>query len=254
MAVLTIKNCKKSFSDFKVLKGIDFSVEEGKVTSIIGASGGGKSTLLRICTFLEKMDSGEMILDGETICRDVDGKSQYVTDEELSRYRQKLGLVFQNFNLFPHYTVLKNLTDASIVVQKRDRKEVEEEAKVLLDSMGLLDKMDSYPQRLSGGQQQRVAIARALMMKPKVLFFDEPTSALDPELTSEVLSVIRQLADKKYTMVIVTHEMEFARKVSDKIVFIDKGEVVDEGSSEYIFTKSDHYRIKKFLQNYSSNV
>jgi polar amino acid transport system ATP-binding protein len=185
------------------------------VLSIIGPSGSGKSTLLRCATLLETMDGGDLIYDGKYAARDQEGRAVYASGTELKEIRNMFGLVFQNFNLFPHYSVLKNIMEAPVLVQKRDRKEVEEEARELLNQMGLADRADAYPFQLSGGQQQRVSIARALAMNPKILFFDEPTSALDPELTGEILRVIRSLAEKKMTMVIVTHEMAFARDVSD---------------------------------------
>ena len=222
MSLLEVKNLKKSFGDNVVLKDISFDVEKGEVLSIIGPSGSGKSTLLRCITDLETEDSGEINFDGT------------------------FGLVFQNFNLFPHHSVMKNITNAPIRVQKRDKEEVFAHARDLLKKMGLSDKEDAYPSELSGGQQQRVSIARALCMNPDILFFDEPTSALDPELTGEILQVIKDLAAEHMTMVIVTHEMNFARNVSDTIIFMDGGVIVEQGSPEDV-SSSDNHRIKDFL-------
>lgn len=222
MSLLEIKNLKKSFNDNVVLKDISLSVEKGEVLAIIGPSGSGKSTLLRCITDLEQEDSGVIQFDGT------------------------FGLVFQNFNLFPHHSVMKNITNAPIKVQKRDKKEVFEHARDLLKKMGLEDKEDAYPCELSGGQQQRVSIARALAMNPDILFFDEPTSALDPELTGEILDVIKELASEHMTMVIVTHEMAFARNVADTIIFMDGGVIVEEGSPDEVFS-SDNKRMKEFL-------
>lgn len=222
MSLLEVKNLKKSFDDNVVLKDISLNVERGEVLAIIGPSGSGKSTLLRCITDLEQEDSGEIKFDGT------------------------FGLVFQNFNLFPHHSVMKNITNAPIRVQKRDKAEVFDHARQLLMKMGLEDKEDAYPCELSGGQQQRVSIARALAMNPDILFFDEPTSALDPELTGEILTVIKELAAENMTMVIVTHEMAFARNVADTIIFMDEGVIVEEGSPEEVFS-SDNQRMKDFL-------
>lgn len=227
MCVLTVKNLQKSFGKTKVLKDISLSVKDGEIVSIIGSSGSGKSTLLRCITNLENPDSGEVEIKGKT------------------------GLVFQNFNLFPHYSVLRNITEAPIHVMKVPKEEAEQEAKNLLERLGLGDKANAYPYQLSGGQAQRVSIARALALKPNILFFDEPTSALDPELTGEVLKVIRSLADLHMTMVIVTHEMEFARELSDRIIFMDQGVIAEEGTPEEVFT-SDNVRVKEFLGKFHS--
>lgn len=227
MCVLTVKNLQKSFGTTKVLKDISLSVKDGEIVSIIGSSGSGKSTLLRCITNLETPDSGEVEIKGKT------------------------GLVFQNFNLFPHYSVLRNITEAPIHVMKVPKEEAEQEAKNLLERLGLGDKANAYPYQLSGGQAQRVSIARALALKPNILFFDEPTSALDPELTGEVLKVIRSLADLHMTMVIVTHEMEFARELSDRIIFMDQGVIAEEGTPEEVFT-SDNVRVKEFLGKFHS--
>lgn len=227
MCVLTVKKLQKSFGKTKVLKDISLSVKDGEIVSIIGSSGSGKSTLLRCITNLETPDSGEVEIKGKT------------------------GLVFQNFNLFPHYSVLRNITEAPIHVMKVPKEEAEQEAKNLLERLGLGDKANAYPYQLSGGQAQRVSIARALALKPNILFFDEPTSALDPELTGEVLKVIRSLADLHMTMVIVTHEMEFARELSDRIIFMDQGVIAEEGTPEEVFT-SDNVRVKEFLGKFHS--
>ena len=247
MNLLEMNHIRKSFGDLEVLKDISLTVKKGEVVAIIGPSGSGKSTLLRCATMLETMDSGEMSYMGEkAVSIGNDGKSVYAKADQLKKIKSYFGLVFQNFNLFPHYSVMKNITDAPIRVQKRKKEEVYEEAKKLLTKMGLADKADAYPYQLSGGQQQRVSIARALAMKPKMLFFDEPTSALDPELTGEILKVIKDLAAEHMTMVIVTHEMNFARNVADKIIFMDKGVIAVEGTPEEVFT-SEHGRMQEFL-------
>ena len=222
------------------------NVREGQVVAIIGPSGSGKSTLLRCATMLEKIDDGELSYLGERAAYSQNGEAVYEAPGKLKQLKSYYGLVFQNFNLFPHYSVMKNICDAPIRVQKREKKEVQEQAKVLLKKMGLEDKADAYPYQLSGGQQQRVSIARALCMNPKILFFDEPTSALDPQLTGEILKVIKDLAAEHMTMVIVTHEMNFARNVADHIVFMENGVIVKEGAPEELFT-SDNQRIKEFL-------
>ena len=250
MSVLAMSNIQKSFGSNHVLKDITFHVDKGEVVSIIGPSGSGKSTLLRCATFLETIYSGTISYDDRNAAETVDGKAVYA--KNLNDFRHIFGLVFQNFNLFPHYSVLKNMMDAPVSVLHRDKNEVREECMALLEKMDLAGKADSYPCELSGGQQQRVSIVRALAMKPEILFFDEPTSALDPELTGEVLKVIKQLADEKMTMVIVTHEMPFARAVSDRVVFMDKGVVVEQGRPEELFGQTQNERTKQFLQNYSS--
>ena len=250
MKLLEMNHIRKSFGDTEVLKDISFSVEEGEVISIIGPSGSGKSTLLRCATLLEQMDGGELIYLGEKAAwNDANGQSVYAKQGDLKKIQQYFSLVFQNFNLFPHYSVLKNIMDAPICVQKRNKDEVQKEAEALLAKMGLEHKGDAYPCELSGGQQQRVSIARALAMKPKILFFDEPTSALDPELTLEILKVIRELAKEKMTMVIVTHEMNFAREVSNRMIFMDKGVIVEETTPEEMF-KSTNERTREFLGRY----
>lgn len=226
MKLLEIENLKKSFEDLDVLHDISLGVEEGEVVAIIGPSGSGKSTLLRCCTGLEQADSGTI------------------------HYEGSYGLVFQNFNLFPHYSVLKNIMDAPISVQKQSKKEAEKEARRLLEKMGLGDKADVYPCQLSGGQQQRVAIARALALKPSILFFDEPTSALDPELTGELLKVIRELAEEKMTMVIVTHEMSFARDVADRVIFMDGGYIIEQGDPKEVIEHPKEERTRQFLARF----
>jgi polar amino acid transport system ATP-binding protein len=248
MKLLEIKNIKKSFDDLEVLKGITLEVEQGQVTAIIGPSGSGKSTLLRCATLLDEMDSGDLIYLGQYAARtDASGRAIYAPKEELKQIRTYFGLVFQNFNLFPHYSVIKNVIDAPISVQKKSKEEAYEIGMGLLKKMGLADKENAYPYQLSGGQQQRVSIARALALNPKILFFDEPTSALDPELTGEILKVIRDLAAENMTMVIVTHEMNFARDVADYIVFMDEGNIIEEGTPDEVINNPDQERTKAFL-------
>ncbi len=251
MSILKMSNIQKSFGDNHVLKDISLHVDKGEVVSIIGPSGSGKSTLLRCATFLETIDAGTISYDDRNAAEMKNGKIAYV--KNLNDFRHVFGLVFQNFNLFPHFSVLKNMMDAPVSVLKRDKNEVREECLTLLRKMGLEDKADSYPCELSGGQQQRVSIVRALAMNPEILFFDEPTSALDPELTGEVLKVIKQLAEEKMTMVIVTHEMAFARAVSDRVIFMDKGVIVEEGHPEEVFGNTRSERMKQFLQNYNKD-
>ena len=241
MSILEIKNIKKSFGeDLEVLQDISLAVEEGEVVSILGPSGSGKSTLLRCATFLEQIDSGSIAYGGKV----------YVEPEraKILEAQSNFGLVFQDFNLFPHFSVLKNVMDAPVKNQKRPKQEVEKEARALLAKMGLEGKEDAYPCELSGGQKQRVAIARALAMRPKMLYFDEPTSALDPEITAEILRVLKGLAAEKMTMVIVTHEIDFARAVSDRVIFMDGGKVVEEGRPEEVIDNPKNERTKAFLQ------
>ena len=247
MNYLEINHMKKVFDgELEVLKDISLTVKKGEVVSIIGPSGSGKSTLLRCATMLETMDGGELKYLGETAVSEKDGKCVYASKNELKKIKKHFGLVFQNFNLFPHYTVLKNIIDAPVSVDKVSKKEAVERAEKLLAQLGLSDKKDAYPYQLSGGQQQRVSIARALALNPEILFFDEPTSALDPELTSEVLKVIKELAKEKMTMIIVTHEMQFAREVSDRIIFMEQGVIQANGSPEEIFA-SDNARVREFI-------
>ena len=248
MKLLEINHCRKDCGQTKVLSDINLSVSEGQVVSIIGPSGSGKSTLLRCATLLETMDGGDLIYSGRYAARDQNGRSVYAPARELAQIRGMFGLVFQNFNLFPHYSVLKNITEAPILVQKRKKDEVYAEAEELLKQMGLADRADAYPYQLSGGQQQRVSIARALAMNPQILFFDEPTSALDPELTGEILHVIRDLAARKMTMVIVTHEMTFARDVSDYVVFMNDGVIVEQGDPRDVIDHPTQERTIQFLR------
>ena len=241
-------NIWKKFNNLEVLKGIDLEVNEGEVVAVIGPSGGGKSTLLRCLNKLETVDKGSITIDGEELCRETSGGTEYVKNNDVRRIACKMGMVFQQFNLFPHMTVLENLIEAPVNVQKRDKAEVIKEAEVLLAKVGLSEKRDVYPRKLSGGQQQRVAIARALTMKPAIMLFDEPTSSLDPELTGEVLRTMRELADEKMTMVVVTHEMGFAREVATKVVFMADGHVQEQGSPEEIFVNPKNERLKSFLK------
>jgi polar amino acid transport system ATP-binding protein len=246
MAVLEMNHIKKVFGGLTVLEDISLHVDEGEVLSIIGPSGSGKSTILRCATFLEKIDGGEFSYMGRKAAWEENGSVKYADKASLKEIKKNFGLVFQNFNLFPHYSVIKNLTDAPLNVQKRQKDEVVAQAEDLLKQMGLSDKGDAYPYQLSGGQSQRVAIARALMLNPGILFFDEPTSALDPELTGEVLRVIKSLADKNMTMVIVTHEMKFAHDISDRMIFIDGGVIVEDCTPEEMFS-SKNERLQSFL-------
>lgn len=241
-------NIWKKFNNLEVLKGIDLEVNEGEVVAVIGPSGGGKSTLLRCLNKLETIDKGSITIDGEELCRETSGGTEYVKNNDVRRIACKMGMVFQQFNLFPHMTVLENLIEAPVNVQKRDKAEVIKEAEVLLAKVGLSEKRDVYPRKLSGGQQQRVAIARALAMKPAIMLFDEPTSSLDPELTGEVLRTMRELADEKMTMVVVTHEMGFAHEVATKVVFMADGHVQEQGSPEEIFVNPKNERLKSFLK------
>ena len=246
--LLEINHCRKRFDATRVLEDLSLSVEKGQVLSIIGPSGSGKTTLLRCATLLETMDGGDLIYLGNYAARDEGGTSVYAPPAELQRIRGMFGLVFQNFNLFPNYSVLKTVTEPPILVQHRNPAEVRDQAMALLEQMGLADKADAYPYQLSGGQQQRVSIARALALNPKILFFDEPTSALDPELTGEILRVIRKLAEEKMTMVIVTHEMMFARDVSDWVVFMNEGVIVEQGDPREVIDHPTQERTIQFLR------
>ncbi len=255
MSILEVKNICKNFGDFKVLKGIDFSMEQGEVISIIGSSGSGKTTLLRCINFLETADKGQILVDGNVIF-DAENK-EHLSPKALRKCQLYFGLVFQSFNLFPQYNVLQNVTLAPMLLAKerpdykQNKHEIAEEIKreaiALLTRVGLAEKLDSYPCELSGGQQQRVSIARALAMKPKILFFDEPTSALDPELTGEILKVIKDLSSQNITMVIVTHEIEFAKHVSDRIIFMDGGVVAEQGTPEQVLDNPQNDRTRSFL-------
>ena len=250
MPVLEIKNLHKTFDQNEILKGIDLTVDKGEVVSIIGPSGSGKSTLLRCATLLETMTKGSMkYSDTQVVTEGADGFSVYLPPKELTHVKAMFGLVFQNFNLFPHYSVLKNIIDAPISVQKRNKDEVIAEARQLLSKMALADRENFYPFQLSGGQQQRVSIARALINNPQILFFDEPTSALDPELTGEILKVIRELAAMRMTMVIVTHEIEFAKNVSDRVIFMADGVIVEQGSPQQVIQNPQQERTRTFLAN-----
>ena len=253
MKVLEMNHVRKSFDGKEVLKDISLSIEEGEVVSIIGPSGSGKSTLLRCATFLEEMDGGTLSYsERPVVTEDEDSKKViYPSKKELREVLMDFGLVFQNFNLFPHYSVLKNVVDAPICTQKREKEEVYAEARELLAKVGLADKENAYPCELSGGQQQRVAIARALAMNPKMLYFDEPTSALDPEITAGILKIMKQLAEDHMTMAIVTHEIDFARAVSDRVIFMDGGMIVEEGKPEDVIDNPKNERTKAFLKKLS---
>ncbi|MDO4866081.1 MAG: amino acid ABC transporter ATP-binding protein [Clostridia bacterium] len=251
MKILEIEHCRKRFGGMEVLRDISLTVSQGQVVSIIGPSGSGKSTLLRCATLLETMNGGTLKYLGKSAVTEVNGASMYASPAELKEIRSCFGLVFQNFNLFPHYTVLKNITEAPTLIQKRDKAEVLATARDLLAKMGLSDRENAYPYQLSGGQQQRVSIARALALRPKILFFDEPTSALDPELTGEILKVIRALAAEHMTMVIVTHEMAFARDVSDHVIFMDDGVIVEQGDPKEIINNPRHERTMQFLSRFN---
>ena len=248
MRKIEAKNICKNFEDLEVLKGIDMTVDEGEVVAIIGPSGGGKSTFLRCLNKLETINKGTILIDGETLVS-TDEKGNVSYAEDSSRIACKMGMVFQQFNLFPHMTVLENLMEAPVHVQKRNPAEVQKEAEVLLEKVGLLDKRDQYPLRLSGGQQQRVAIARALCMKPDIMLFAEPTSSLDPELTGEVLKTMRNLAEDHMTMVVVTHEMGFAREVATKVLFMADGYIQEQGVPEDIFEHPKNERLQSFLRS-----
>ncbi|MBQ4530396.1 MAG: amino acid ABC transporter ATP-binding protein [Lachnospiraceae bacterium] len=246
MNLLEMNHVSKTFDGLEVLKDISIQVKEGEVVSIIGPSGSGKSTILRCATMLETIDSGELTYLGRKAAWNEGGKAVYAAHNELKEIHRYYGLVFQNFNLFPHFNVLKNIIDAPVSVLKVPKEQAITEARELLKKLGLGDKEDYYPHQLSGGQQQRVSIARALALKPKILFFDEPTSALDPELTTEVLKVIKELAKEHMTMIIVTHEMQFAKEVSERIIFMENGYIQEEGTPEDIFN-SENTRVKEFI-------
>lgn len=238
----------KSFGDLHVLKGFDLEVKEGECVAIIGPSGGGKSTILRCLNKLEDIQKGTIEIEGETLCKDEGKGAVYVKPADVRRLVTKMGMVFQQFNLFPHMTVLENLIEAPVQVQKRNKDEVRKEAMALLAKVGLSEKANAYPLQLSGGQQQRVAIARALAMKPAIMLFDEPTSALDPELTGEVLKTMKALAAEKTTMIVVTHEMGFARDVADKVIFMSEGVAQVVGTPKEVFENPTNERLKSFLK------
>ena len=251
MNVLEVKNLSKNIGNAHILKSVSFDLEKGNVISIIGSSGSGKTTLLRCINLLETPTSGEILVNGNEY---FDSKKfNKMSDEEIRDKRLQLGLVFQNFNLFPQYTAIENILLAPLLKKNANKEELQKEALILLDSVGLKDKANLYPHQLSGGQQQRVAIARALILHPDILCFDEPTSALDPELTGEVLKVIKELAGRNWTMLIVTHEMAFAKEVSDKMIFMGDGEIVEEASPLDFFTNPKTERARKFLSNYKNN-
>lgn len=253
MAMLEVKNLSKSFGRLNVLKDISFEVEKGQVVAIIGPSGSGKSTLLRCINQLEKADGGLINVCGVSmLAPDDKGNCVYAPPKTLRDIRLKIGLVFQNFNLFPHMNVLRNITEAPVRVLKMSKKDAEQKGLELLEKMGLKEKSNAYPCELSGGQQQRVSIARFLALNPDILFFDEPTSALDPELTGEILKVIRELADENMTMVIVTHEMAFARDVANYVLFMDGGVIIEEGTPEDVFSNTSNERTKQFLQRFNN--
>ena len=253
MAMLEVKELAKSFGELEVLKDISFNVEKGEVVAVIGPSGSGKSTMLRCINQLEKADGGIINVCGtDMLLKNDKGRTVYADAKTLREIRLKTGLVFQNFNLFPHMTVLRNITEAPVCVLKQDKEKARKKAMELLKKMGLETKDKAYPCELSGGQQQRVSIARALALEPEILFFDEPTSALDPELTGEILKVIKELAADGMTMVIVTHEMAFARDVADKVIFMENGSIVEMGAPDQLFGENATDRVKQFLQRFNS--
>ncbi len=252
MKMIEASDIYKSFGGNSVLSGISFEVKKGEVVAVIGPSGSGKSTLLRCINLLEKIDTGRIAVEDEIMVNtNSHGKAEYADKNKLRKIRLKIGLVFQNFNLFPHFNVLRNIMEAPVSVTGISKQEAQKTAMQLLEKMGLEDKADAYPCQLSGGQSQRVAIARALALKPDVLFFDEPTSALDPELTLEVMKVIRKLAEEHMTMVVVTHEMAFAREVADRVIFMDNGVIVEEGSPDELFNDPKNERTKLFIKGFS---
>ena len=253
MAMLEVKELAKSFGELEVLKDTSFDVEKGEVVAVIGPSGSGKSTMLRCINQLEKADGGIINVCGtDMLLKNDKGRTVYADAKTLREIRLKTGLVFQNFNLFPHMTVLRNITEAPVCVLKQDKEKARKKAMELLKKMGLETKDKAYPCELSGGQQQRVSIARALALEPEILFFDEPTSALDPELTGEILKVIKELAADGMTMVIVTHEMAFARDVADKVIFMENGSIVEMGAPDQLFGENATDRVKQFLQRFNS--
>ena len=250
MSMIVVRDIYKAFGSQEVLKGISLTIEKGEVVAIIGPSGSGKSTLLRCLNRLETMDRGTIEIEGEVLASNgPDGNSLYAPEPQAKKICRKMGMVFQSFNLFPHLTVFENVIEAPQVVKGVPLSEIQPEAEELLRKVGLFDKRNSYPSRLSGGQKQRVAIARALAMKPDIMLFDEPTSALDPELTGEVLKAMRQLAEEHMTMLVVTHEMAFAREVANRVIFMDDGEIVEEGKPGEIFAHPSHPRTQAFLKS-----
>ncbi|WP_309276512.1 amino acid ABC transporter ATP-binding protein [Comamonas sp.] len=248
--MISAQGIHKAFGGNEVLRGVSLDLLRGEVVAVIGPSGSGKSTFLRCLNHLETIDRGTITIEGETLARsEGDAKAQYVGDAEIRRIGRKMGMVFQSFNLFPHLTVLENVIEAPIIVKGMKREQIVPKAEALLKKVGLLEKRDAYPNRLSGGQKQRVAIARALAMEPDILLFDEPTSALDPELTGEVLRTMRGLAEEHMTMLVVTHEMGFAREVANRVIFMDGGHIVEQGPAETFFASPQHGRTKAFLHN-----
>ena len=248
MEIVKVENLHKQFGDLEVLKGINFTVNQGEIISIIGPSGAGKSTLLRCLNHLESADKGSISFEGEYIAQaDIDGNAIYKKKKETLKICSRLGMVFQNFNLFPHKSVIENIIEAPVIVKGESKETAVKKGMDLLEKVGLTEKKDAFPGQLSGGKQQRVAIARALAMEPEIMLFDEPTSALDPELIGEVLQVIKKLAEDKMTMIIVTHEMNFAREISDRVLFMENGIVLVDGPPDDIFVNPDHPRMKTFL-------
>ena len=245
MSIIEVSHLKKSFGSLNVLKDVSFTVEKGDVIAILGSSGSGKSTLLRCLIDLEKIDDGTITVDGDTFVKN----GVYMPNKVVKDVTMKMGMVFQHFNLFPHMTVMKNLEKPAKIIKKLDSKTIQKKSKILLNKVGLLDKADVYPDQLSGGQKQRVAIVRALMMNPEIMLFDEPTSSLDPEITKEVLHTMKQLAEEKMTMLIVTHEIGFAKEVASKILFMSNGEILESGTPDEIFNNPKHERTKLFLNN-----
>ncbi len=248
MSMVKLVNIRKSFGDLEVLKGVNLEIEPGEVVCILGASGSGKSTLLRCLNHLERISGGEIYIEGELTDKRENNKDlMKINPEKVQKLCAELGMVFQNFNLFPHVSVIDNITIAPIIVKKADKDKITTQALKLLELVGLADKKDEYPSRLSGGQQQRVAIARALAMEPKIMMFDEPTSALDPELVGEVLATMRKLAEEGMTMIVVTHEIGFAREVADRVIFMDEGVICEQGSPEEVLMNPKEKRTKAFL-------
>lgn len=248
--MISAKDIHKAFGGNEVLRGVSLELLRGEVVAVIGPSGSGKSTFLRCLNHLETIDRGSIQIEGEVLAQnDASGKAQYVPEAQIRQIGRKMGMVFQSFNLFPHLTVLENLIEAPMLVKKMKREEIVPKAEALLAKVGLSAKRDAYPNRLSGGQKQRVAIARALCMDPDIMLFDEPTSALDPELTGEVLRTMRELADEHMTMLVVTHEMGFAREVANRVIFMDGGHIVEQGPSAAFFANPQHERTKAFLHN-----
>lgn len=245
MSIIEVSHLKKSFGSLNVLKDVSFTVEKGDVIAILGSSGSGKSTLLRCLIDLEKIDDGTITVDGDTFVKN----GVYMPNKIVKDATMKMGMVFQHFNLFPHMTVVKNLEKPAKIIKKLDNKTIQEKSRMLLNKVGLLDKADTYPDQLSGGQKQRVAIVRALMMNPEIMLFDEPTSSLDPEITKEVLHTMKQLAEEKMTMLIVTHEIGFAKEVASKILFMSNGEILESGTPDEIFNNPKNERTKLFLNN-----